>query len=105
MSIESATDRAAFLADDGKVATYTLAAGGVSTLTGLYDAPTGDELGFSHAPAMLERRVQLVVRSADLPSGAAQGDAVSIAGVSGSFTVAALYPDGTGMTRLDLASA
>lgn len=102
MPVETAADRATFVDTDdfAEAGAYTLAAGGDPvTVNGIYDAP--------HASQNLGGVVELsaadpsfLARSADLPSGAAQGDTLALA--AGTFKVKNLEPDGAGFTIVTL---
>lgn len=99
MGVESAADRAVFLSDDefGVTATYAPAAGGAFDIAGNFDhaaRPALNDPGFIGAPP------QFVCRTADIPAGAATGDALTIDGTT--YAVRALIPDGTGMSNLIL---
>jgi hypothetical protein len=85
-------DLTPFLADFGVSAVV----GGV-IVTGIFDNAFAAEFGF-----VAGSRPQLLVRAADVPS-VAQGTAVTLP--AGSYTVAALEPDGTGMLLLRLVEA
>lgn len=106
MTVESALDRAAFLADFGQDVTYSRPGGTASTIRAQFDSAAGDSSGFEQSGAVVQARPQLVVRSADLPAGAGQGDRVSlvhpVTGATTAYRVVMAYPDGSGMTRLDL---
>ncbi len=104
MTVESLSDLAVYLADFGKVVTYTRASGAPVTMQGIYDAPGGVSSGWQDSPGIVENMPRIVVRTTDLPHDAAEGDAVSIAGVATPYQVRAVVPDGTGVTRLDLTS-
>lgn len=106
MAVESDADRAVYLNPDefGTLALYTPAGGSAVEIAGIFDAPhlqirMGDlDAGITSAsPSFL-------VRSADLPAGAAQGagDTIDIGGTV--YRVVEIAPDGTGMTLLVLAA-
>ena len=95
MPAESAADLAAMFGDDFAVLATWTHAGADTSLMVIFDAAhmavdleTGAPVSTS-AP-------QITVRDADLPAGAAQGDAVIVAGKS--WKVRDLQPDGTGVT-------
>lgn len=102
MTVESAADRATFLADFGVTVTWTRS-GTPSPLTGVFDRPSimvdGGEAG------MIDRDATLLVREADLPSGAVEHDAVAIDGESQSYRCRTIRPDGTGFAVIDLKKA
>lgn len=101
MSVESAADRLAFLADFGVSASWTV---GVTstTLTGILHAGTV-RIAADDGADVLNIRASLQVRSADVPGGAGEGDAVSLSAVA--YTVKSIEPDGTGMTVVLLEQA
>jgi hypothetical protein len=109
MAVESAADRAAFVNADefGATATYTHGATTVS-IDGIFDAASaivadGDGLQTGMESAgILTTRPNLLVREADLPSGADEDDEVTIG--STDYRVAEIRPDGTGMALLILES-
>ncbi len=77
------------------LANVTATVGGAS-VSGIFDDAYADPLNFgASAPSLL-------CASADV-STRAQGDAVIVNAVN--YTIAAIKPDGTGMTRLALAEA
>ncbi len=101
MAIESAADRAVFLdADDfGISATYTPVVGSAVSVEGIFDSGYEEvSLPGSIDVSLSLSRSRLVVRTADLPSAAADGDAVTISGAN--YTVKVLSADGEGMTEL-----
>ena len=102
MSIETADDRAALLADFGVSVTYTKAGGDPVSIVGIFDAPF-IAVQFDRADAGDVNPV-VRVRSADLPAGAAGGDAVTIAG-AGALVVDQIRPDGTGFSIVHLRKA
>lgn len=105
MAVESASDRAAMLADFGVSITYTLAGGGVSTIVGIYDSPADDFSGFPNAPGMIRQAPRFACRAADLPGAAAQGDSVAVAGVATAYRVTEILRDGTGFAQVNLEQA
>jgi hypothetical protein len=82
---------AAFLQDFGITATV-----GGASVTGIFDDAYADPLNFSGSEP------SLLCKSSDV-SARAQGDAVVVNAVN--YTITAIKPDGTGMTRLLLAEA
>lgn len=99
MTIETAADRAAMLADFGVSVTYTKAGGSPVSIVGIFDAPfVGVIFDQADAADVVPR---LRVRSADMPNGAAIADAVTVEAIE--FSVKQIRPDGTGFTILDLA--
>ena len=102
MPVESAADRLTFLDTDefGISATYTLSAGGASTVQGIFDAEfrevVADEFGVGvgvHPPGF-------TMREADLPSGYGDGDSLTVDAVV--YTIRAHEKDGTGMVVMRL---
>lgn len=102
MTVESAADRAAFLADFGVVVTWTRS-GTPSTLTAIFDRPA--ILVDAGEQTLIDRDASLICREADLPSGAAEGDPIAVAGETVTFLCQAIRPDGQGMASVDLRRA
>ncbi len=101
MAVESAADRSVYLdVDDfGTAATYTPAGGSAVALEGLFDSGFEEvELPGSIDASLALSRARLVVRTADLPAGSADGDAVVIASID--YVVKVLAGDGEGLTEL-----
>lgn len=101
MAVESASDRAYMLniSDFGTTATYTLVAGGSSSIVGIFDNEffeADPQANVTYASA----QPRFLVQTADLPSGADYGDSVTINSVH--YKVRIIQPDGTGMTTLVL---
>lgn len=97
--LETDADRAAFMDALGEAASYTPAAGAPTLLRGVFTAPharRGDGFG----PGVSTLEPSLTVFAADLPEGAAQGDAVTINATA--YAVRDLEPDGSGLVRLAL---
>ena len=102
MPVETETDRAAFLDTDefAEAGLYTLAAGGDPVnVNGIYEAPhsgisLGDGIEVSASDPSFKSS------SADLPSGAGQGDTLVVE--AGTFKVKDLEPDGSGFTVITL---
>lgn len=103
MPVESAADRAIFVDPDefGTAAVYTPSGGTAAALNGVFDEAYESAFGSPGAGVV---QPVLVVRTADLPEGAAfgefTGDRVAIG--DRTFVPRAAEPDGTGMTRLIL---
>lgn len=93
MSVESAADRAAFLADFGEVITWTVGAA-VSSLTVIAHAGT-TRMEAEDGAAVLNNRATLQCREADIPLGAARGNAVGFRSLA--HIVKSIEPDGAGM--------
>ncbi len=102
MAAESAADLAGMLlTDDFSVtATYTLAAGGVSTFNVIFD----NEFIETDVQAGVEIATQnphCICQTIDLPATAAPGDGIVISSIS--YTVGPPpLPDGTGITTIML---
>ena len=93
MSVETAADRTAMLADYGTTVTKADA----STFTGIFD---NDFLAVDVDESEVESsEPTLLARTADVPS-LAHGDTLTISAVS--YTVRGIQPDGTGMTQIML---
>ena len=93
MSVETAADRSAMLADYGTTVTKTDA----STFTGIFD---NDFLAVDLDESEVEStEPTLLARTVDV-SGLAHGDSLTISAVS--YTVRGIQPDGTGMTQIML---
>lgn len=105
MAVESAADRAVFINADefGEEMSWTVGAS-TSTVSGIPD--TGSvRLDMQDGAGALDRRVTLLCRQADIPTGAAKGNAVTFR--SAAHTVKSIEPDGEGMAlvRLELTVA
>ena len=101
MPVESAADRAAFVNPDefGLAATYALAAGGNTSLSGIFDEILAEGAGGN--PGLATKVPDFLVRTADLPVGAKAGDRLTVG--SRTFRVVNLLdPDGSGMTSIKL---
>ena len=93
MSVETAADRTALLADYGTTVTKADA----TTFTGIFD---NDSLAVDLDESEVEStEPTLLARTADV-SGLAHGDSLTISAVS--YTVRGIQPDGTGMTQIML---
>jgi hypothetical protein len=101
MTVESADDRAAFVADFGVAVTW---AGAGMTFLGIFDRPSIMVDGLA-AAAIVDRDASLLCLAAGLPQGAAEGDTVTIAGESQAYRCQTLRPDGTGFVVVDLKKA
>lgn len=102
MTVETLADLAVYLADFGVAVTYTQGANPPVQFKAIFDEPTVDSHSFHDAPAVIQSLPALMARTADLPAGAAKGDAVAVAGNAGAWIVRGIYPDGTGIARVDL---
>ena len=93
MSVETAADRTAMLADYGTTVTKA----DTSTFTGIFD---NDFLAVDVDESEVESsEPTLLARTADV-SNLAHGDTLTISAVS--YTVRGIQPDGTGMTQIML---
>ena len=93
MSVETAADRTAMLADYGSTVTKADA----STFVAIFD---NDFLAVDLDESEVESsEPTLLARTADV-SGLAHGDTLTISAVS--YTVRGIQPDGTGMTQIML---
>ena len=105
MPVESAADRALFLAaaDFGVTATYTaLGQFGSKPIQGIFDAAYADiNLGLEIGLASVGPRI--LVASADLVAGGRQGDLWVINATN--YKSSSVEPDGTGMTNIKLLKA
>jgi|GEM_PF-844236 len=101
MTVESADDRAAFIADFGVAVTW---AGAGTTFLGIFDRPSMMVEGLADV-TVIDRDASLLCLEADLPGDAAENDTVAIDGESQAFRCQALRPDGTGFVVVDLKRA
>lgn len=100
MGVESASDLLDFLEldDFATTATYTPTGGSAKYVLGIFDNPQASR----NASQMLEITIpepRFVCRTTDV-SAAADGDAITIGGIS--YTVRVVLTDGVGMTTLVL---
>ncbi len=101
MAIESAADRAVFFdTNDFAVSiTWTLAAGGETALAVIVDDSFEEtDLPVVGDASMAQARLILAAATADLPTGAAAGDTVTLDGVT--YEVMVIEDDGTGVTSI-----
>ncbi|MCB9993119.1 MAG: hypothetical protein H6873_05630 [Hyphomicrobiaceae bacterium] len=99
MSIESAADRAAFISTDdfAETISWTPEGGSATDVAGILDL--GERVADPFGGGSVQvAEARLICREADLPSGAAQGDAATIR--SGSYLVREILPDGTGIAEV-----
>ena len=99
MAIESAADRAVFVADFGEAVSWTVGAT-AHAMTAIFHNGTAMSDGFE-GPPVLNRRATLSMAAASVPVGGGEGDAVSVGGVG--YLVKSVEPDGTGwcLVRLE----
>lgn len=98
MDVESAADRAAFIADFGATVTWR-----ATTFLAIFDRPTAMVAGLSEVD-LVSRDPSILLVATSLPSGAAEDDAVTITDDFGtySFRCKTIRPDGAGMVLVDL---
>jgi len=101
MSVESADDRAAFIADFGVAITW---AGAPATFLGIFERPSIMVEGLSEM-TVIDRDASLLCLEVDLPGAAGEDDAVTVEGESQAYRCQALRPDGTGFVVVDLKRA
>jgi hypothetical protein len=100
MSIETAADRAAFLADFGVLADWTVGATLTPDIVVLFDNGTVSQ-NLQETVDFLGRRATITLRADDLPVGAgAFADTIVINAVS--YHPKAVQPDGQGMVVVTL---
>ena len=99
MAIEGATERAVFFDTDdfATASSYTPSGGLASTVNGIFDNEFF-EIDPLSGVGVVSAQPRLVCTTADLPSGAASGDAITIDGTA--YTVRVIQPEGTGVTTL-----
>jgi len=86
--------------DDFAVAsTYTLAAGGNSTINVIFDNEF-IETDLQSGVEIATQNPNCQCRSSDLPGGAKAGDSITINSIN--YTVRIIQPDGTGITTMML---
>ena len=101
MAVEGANELAVYFdTDDFALAgTYVKAGGGTSTVNGILDKAYVEVGGFGSV-GVVSAEPRFTIRTASLPSGAAEGDAVTIDSVA--YTVRVIERDGTGVAVLVL---
>lgn len=101
MAIETATERAVFFDTDdfATAASYTPSGGSASTVNGIFDSEF-IEIDPLSGVGVVSAQPRFACAAADLPAGAAAGDAITISGTA--YTVRELQADGTGVTMLVL---
>jgi translation initiation factor 2 gamma subunit (eIF-2gamma) len=98
MAVETASDRAALLADFGEPVKYNPTSGSVKTITAIFDNIYEEvEAGGTVGVSMQQPR--LFVRTDDI-TGATEGDAITVRNVA--YTIRVIMSDGLGMTELVL---
>lgn len=104
MAIETDADRAVFLDDEDFGVELAWPYTSAGRINGIFDESflslQAGDLEFSQEGA----RPQVLLRSSDIPSGAANGDRIRVylAGGAVDFRVLEKQPDGTGMTTVRL---
>ena len=89
-----------FYTDDfATTASYTPSGGSASTVNGIFDNEFFEVDPLSGV-GVVSAQPRLFCTTADLPSGAASGDAITIDGTA--YTVRVIQPEGTGVTTLVL---
>jgi len=101
MAVESSSDLNVFFSsgDFGLLGTYVLNGGATSTFNGLQDNEFL-EVDPMSGVGVVSAEPRFVCKSADIPSAAAPGDAITISSVS--YKIRVIQPDGTGVTTLVL---
>lgn len=102
MSLETADDRATFIADFGVTVTWTRA-GQPSDFLAIFDRPTLLVDGLAEI-GVIDRQASLLCVEATLPAGATEGDPVSIEGEGQAYACRHIRPDGQGFVAVDLAA-
>jgi hypothetical protein len=98
MPVETASDRAVFLADFGETVIFNPASGSRKTVTGIFDNIYEEvEAGGSVGVSMQQPR--LFVRTSDI-AGAKEGDVIIVNETN--YTIRVIMSDGLGMTELAL---
>ena len=101
MAIEGATERAVFFDTDdfATASSYTPSGGSASTVNGIFDNEFFEVDPLSGV-GVVSAQPRFICTTADLPSGAAAGDAITVDGTA--YTVRVIQPEGTGVTTLVL---
>ncbi|GKX33714.1 MAG: hypothetical protein MnENMB40S_13320 [Rhizobiaceae bacterium MnEN-MB40S] len=104
MAIEDDIERAIFIDPDewGAAIVYTLAGGGSTTMTGIFDREAL-QVALGGAVDLSDAGPQVIVAEADLPIGHANDDTLTIDGVD--WVRKTAEPDGTGFVMLFLETA
>ena len=100
MSVESADDLAAFFNPDdfGEAASWTPQGGSAASVNCIVNRET--EHGYAGDMPVKNTVTTLRLADASLPSGADEGDAVTVRSLD--FTVRSIEPDGTGVSVVRL---
>jgi len=101
MAIEGATERAVFFDTDdfATASSYTPSGGSTRTVNGIFDNEFFEVDPLSGV-GVVSAQPRFICTTADLPSSAAAGDAITIDGTA--YTVRVIQPEGTGVTTLVL---
>jgi len=102
VAVESAADRLAFFdtTEFGTSATYTLAVGGASTVSGIFDKEFTEIVETEIGAGVATHPARFTMREADLPTGYGDADTLLVSGTT--YTIRAHELDGTGMAGLRL---
>jgi len=104
MPVEDDDDRRGLLADFGEEVTLRPSESPSDTITAVWDAVSAID-ALAPGDADVQRAPpSFIARTSDLGT-LAQGDAVRRDGTGDAYTVAAVLPDGTGFSRVDLQDA
>ena len=97
MAIEGAAERAVFFDTDdfATASSYTPSGGSASTVNGLFDNEFFEVDPLSGV-GVVSAQARFICTTADLPNGAAAGDAITID--STAYTVRVIQPEGTDIT-------
>ena len=85
--------------DFATASSYTPSGGSASTINGIFDNEFF-EVDPPSGVGVVSAQPRFICTTADLPSGAAAGDAIMVG--SAAYTVRVIQPEGTGVTTLDL---
>lgn len=101
MSVESAADRAAFTSTDEFAVNVSWSVGGADAVDVAAIPETGGVVNDGgDGPGLVSRHGLLMVADENVPSGAGEGDSVTVSGIA--FLVRSVLPDGTGLTEVHL---
>lgn len=99
MPVETAADRAVFVADFGEPVVWTRAGVPQPAFLAIFDRPTVS-IEFEGAAGTFNRVATLSCPEVSLPAGVTENDPVAVGGEA--FRCAAIRPDGTGWCVVDL---
>jgi len=100
MTVESPADRLSLLADFGVTVSWSPGAGDPVEIVALFDNATHSQARFAEELPVIVSEATLTLRAADLPVGAARGDAVTVTAVA--YLVEDIMPDGQGLASVHL---